>query len=241
MLSMLCLPGLLCTPDVFAGMLDGMDRAADAISLPDSDNFGHIVSEIAATLPDRTVLVGMSMGSYLCLEIAKIAPARVAGLVLIGCTPQADSEKSAAMRGKIVAWARREGIDALSASISDSMLSPASRDNESLRNIIAGMAHAQGLDAFARHQAALAGRPDNSAALADITCPVLVMAGADDTITPPQVGRDLADRLRNGRFVEIERAGHLVVLERPEIVAAHLNTFMDKDMKTHNIKTKAAI
>ena len=229
---LLCLPGLLCTPDVFAGVLEDADTDSVALALPDSDSFDDIASSLVSSLPDRAVLVGMSMGGYLALEIARRAPDRVAGLVLIGCTAAADSEKAAAQRGKVVAWARREGIEELATSICNSLLGPASRDNAELRASVARMARSQGLDVFARHQAALAGRPDNSASLPAITCPVLVMAGADDTVTPPQVGRDLADRLPRGRFVEIEGAGHLAVIERPAVVAAHLNAFMRHDMKT---------
>lgn len=231
MLRMVCLPGLLCTAEAFANVLPGLNMPADVVELPDSDNFEQIALDIADGLPDRTILVGMSMGSYLCLEIAKKRPEHIAGLVLIGSTAQADTEKAAAMRAKVVKWARREGLDALCETICDSMLSPANRDIASLRQTIARMAHAQGLETFAHHQAALAGRPDNSSALSEITCPVLVMTGADDTVTPPDVGRALAEALPNGRFAEIEKAGHLVVLERPDVVAAHLNAFMGQDMK----------
>lgn len=230
MSRLVCLPGLLCTAEAFADVLRGVDAPADVMELPDSDNFQEIASDIAAALPDRATLVGMSMGSYLCLEIARREPERVTGMVLIGCTAEADSEQSATMRGKAVKWARREGLDALSDTICAGMLSPQNRAKTSLRQKVARMAHAQGLEIFARHQAALAGRPNNTAALSEITCPALVMTGADDTVTPPHAGRAIAEGLANGRFVEIGNAGHLVVLERPDVVAAQLNAFIGQHM-----------
>lgn len=235
MSRLVCLPGLLCTAEAFADVLPGIDVPADVMELPDSDNFQGIASDIAAALPDRAILVGMSMGSYLCLEIARREPDRVAGMVLIGCTAEADSEQSAAKRGKVVKWARREGLDALSDTICAGMLSPQNRSKAPLRQKVARMAHAQGLEIFAHHQAALAGRPDNTAALSEITCPALVITGADDTVTPPHAGRDLAEGLANGRFVEIENAGHLVALERPDVVAAQLNLFIGQDMKKETL------
>ncbi|WP_097108745.1 alpha/beta fold hydrolase [Hoeflea halophila] len=231
MTRLVCLPGLLCTAEVFADVLPGVYAPADVVNLPDSNDFHTIASDIAAALPDRAILVGMSMGSYLCLEIARHQPQRVAGLVLIGCTAKADSEDAAAMRGKVVKWARREGLDALSDTICAGMLAPANRGKARLRQKVAQMAHAQGLEIFARHQAALAGRPDNSAALAEITCPALVMTGAEDTVTPPHAGLAVAEGLAHGRFMEIENAGHLAVLEQPGFVAAQLNAFMGQDMK----------
>lgn len=230
MSRLVCLPGLLCTAEAFADVLRSVDAPADVMELPDSDNFQEIASDIAAALPDHATLVGMSMGSYLCLEIARREPERVTGMVLIGCTAEADSEQSATMRGKAVKWARREGLDALSDTICAGMLSPQNRAKTSLRQKVARMAHAQGLEIFARHQAALAGRPDNTAALSEITCPALVMTGADDTVTPPHAGRAIAEGLANGRFVEIGNAGHLVVLERPDVVAAQLNAFIGQHM-----------
>lgn len=226
MSRLVCLPGLLCTAEVFTDILRRIDVPADVMEPPDGDDFEQIASDIAAALPDRAVLVGMSMGGYLCLEIARREPERVAGLMLIGCTAEGDSEQSSAMRRKVVKWARREGLDALSDTICTSMLSPENRADVQLRQKVARMAHAKGLEIFAHHQAALAARPDNSAALPKITCPALVMTGAEDTITPPQAGRALADGLANGRFMEIENAGHLVALERPDIVATQLNAFM---------------
>ncbi len=230
MSRLVCLPGLLCTAEVFTDVLQRVDLPAEVMELPDREDFCSIASDIAAELPDRAVLVGMSMGSYLCLEIARREPERVAGLVLIGCTAETDSDEAAAMRGKVVKWARREGLDALSGTICAGMLSPQNRAKAPLRQQVARMAYAQGLEVFAHHQAALAARPDNSAALSEITCPALVVTGANDTVTPPHAGRALAEGLANGRFVEIENAGHLVVLERPDVVAAQLNAFMGQDM-----------
>lgn len=51
-----------------------------------------------------------------------------------------------------------------------------------------------------------------------ITTPVLVIGFADDLITPSALGREVADALPNGRFVQIGQTGHLGFLERPEIV-----------------------
>jgi pimeloyl-ACP methyl ester carboxylesterase len=45
-----------------------------------------------------------------------------------------------------------------------------------------------------------------------------VMGFADDVITPPHLGREVADALPNGRYVQIPDAGHLGFLERPDAV-----------------------
>jgi pimeloyl-ACP methyl ester carboxylesterase len=58
-----------------------------------------------------------------------------------------------------------------------------------------------------------------------ITSPVLVIGFADDVVTPPHLGAEVADALPNGRYVEIADAGHLGFLERPDVVNSTLLDF----------------
>lgn len=51
-----------------------------------------------------------------------------------------------------------------------------------------------------------------------IATPVLVMGFADDVVTPPYLGREVADAMPNGRYLQIPDAGHLGFLERPQAV-----------------------
>jgi pimeloyl-ACP methyl ester carboxylesterase len=61
-----------------------------------------------------------------------------------------------------------------------------------------------------------------------ITTPVLVIGFADDVVVPPHLGAEVADALRNGRYVEIADTGHLGFLERPDAVnSAILDFFAD--------------
>jgi pimeloyl-ACP methyl ester carboxylesterase len=51
-----------------------------------------------------------------------------------------------------------------------------------------------------------------------ITAPVLVIGFGDDVLTPPHLGREVANAIPNGRYLEISDAGHLGFLERPQAV-----------------------
>ncbi|MDG3439764.1 alpha/beta fold hydrolase [Nitrospirillum amazonense] len=59
-----------------------------------------------------------------------------------------------------------------------------------------------------------AAHPD-PAALSALTLPITVVAGANDGLTPPAGARDLAGRLPNATYVELERCGHQIMLEKP--------------------------
>jgi len=51
-----------------------------------------------------------------------------------------------------------------------------------------------------------------------ITTPVLVIGFADDVVTPPHLGKEVADAIPGAQYMQVADAGHLGFLERPEMV-----------------------
>jgi pimeloyl-ACP methyl ester carboxylesterase len=61
-----------------------------------------------------------------------------------------------------------------------------------------------------------------------ITAAVLVIGFQDDVVLPAHLGREVADAIPNGRYLEIPHTGHLGFIERPQVVnAAALKFFAD--------------
>lgn len=228
MTTIACIPGLLCTRavyDPFVATLPDSVRA-EVLDLPNSDDFDVMARQIAARIPQDCVLVGMSMGSYLALAVQQLRPQAVAALVLIGTNARADTPEGAANRQKTVKYARKAGMQALAGTLADVMLGEGRRSDRALRDQIVNMAEATGADVFARHQQALATRPDQRAALHTMACPVLVITGSEDTITPPAAGQEAALSVAKGAQVIIQGAGHLPLLEVPGQVASLVMRFI---------------
>lgn len=61
-------------------------------------------------------------------------------------------------------------------------------------------------------------RPDRPGAYADIKVPSLVIGFTDDMTLPPYLGKEVADAIPGGQYVEISDAGHLGFIERPDEV-----------------------
>ena len=79
-----------------------------------------------------------------------------------------------------------------------------------------------------RTQLAIGPNGNRLPAYRGITAPVLVIGFADDLVLPPHLGREVADALPNGRFLEIPDTGHLGFIEKPqEVNAAALKFFAD--------------
>lgn len=228
MLPVICLPGLMSTGAVYRPV-DALS-GAQVLALPALDVFGAIGAALAEELPPRCILVGHSMGAYLCLDLWRRAPGRIAGIALLSCTAAADTPEGRVARGKAVRYAEKAGIAALAQAMVAQALGPAAHTDEALRAQlvaqIVDMAEATGVEAFAHHQTALAGRPDSTADLPGITCPVLAVTGSADPITPPAAGRALAKAAPRGAFHEIEGAGHMLPLEAPDALSALLRPFL---------------
>jgi pimeloyl-ACP methyl ester carboxylesterase len=62
--------------------------------------------------------------------------------------------------------------------------------------------------------------------LRKLDLPGLVMVGTDDPFSPVQPARELAQSMKNARLVEIDRAGHMMMMEQPQVVATGLNDFL---------------
>jgi pimeloyl-ACP methyl ester carboxylesterase len=67
-------------------------------------------------------------------------------------------------------------------------------------------------------QGAISPQGNHLLAYRSITAPVLVIGFADDVVTPPHLGREVADAIPNGQYLQLADTGHLGFLERPDAV-----------------------
>ena len=77
-------------------------------------------------------------------------------------------------------------------------------------------------------QLSIAPQSSRLAAYQNVKTPTLVIGFADDIVLPSYLGREVANALPNGRFLEIPGTGHLGFIEKPQVVnTAILNFFAD--------------
>lgn len=66
--------------------------------------------------------------------------------------------------------------------------------------------------------------------VSQITCPTLVMVGSEDKMTPPRLGKWLSKTIPLAQYVEVQRAGHMLPLEQPQMVADLIAGFLSADI-----------
>lgn len=63
--------------------------------------------------------------------------------------------------------------------------------------------------------------------LPQVRCPVLVLCGEEDVLTPPAQSREIADLIPDARLRLLPRGGHRMVVEYPDEVVQEIEAFLN--------------
>ncbi len=228
-LPILLIPGLLCTPELYAAQIAPLWRFGPVMVADHTrdDSMGGIASRVLADAPPRFVLMGLSMGGYAALEIMRQAPGRVARLALIDTQAHPDMPQQSERRRSQMAMAREGRLMEVADQLYPLMVAPARHGDEALKGVWRRMAWDTGADPFVRQQSAIMGRVDSRPDLAAIACPTLVVVGEDDALTPPDRAQVMADAIPGARLARIAQSGHLSPLEQPNAVSEVLTAWLE--------------
>jgi pimeloyl-ACP methyl ester carboxylesterase len=175
----------------------------------------------------RPAFVGHSLGSSIALKFTLRWPDDVAALVLMGADPELS--RLAPRMQKVVELIEGVGLREWVANYwsTNTPFSTASleRSPEILDEYRAMLLRNDERD-YVRTCRAIASSEDQTAELARVARPVLVIAGSDDDRTLPAAGRALAAGLPRASFEELPGVGHTMPLEAPEAVSAAVFDFL---------------
>jgi pimeloyl-ACP methyl ester carboxylesterase len=176
---------------------------------------------------DRVVLGGLSMGGYVALAFARRHADRLSGLVLLDTKAAADGDQARDARLEMAERVLREGNGFVPEAMLARLLGQTSRERRpQLVERVTALILEQDPRAIAGAQRGMAARTGSGDVLASVAVPTLVVTGEEDTVTGPEVGRELAAGIPGARFLLVEEAGHLVNLEQPEVVNEALLDFL---------------
>lgn len=180
-----------------------------------------MAARVVSAAPERFVLVGFSMGGFVAREVARMAPARVQALVLVATSARGDS---ASQQARSRALDVQTAFRGMSRSAVARGLHPDRAKDAALVDRLRGMGDRLGGDVFLR-QSRLP-RPDFDTRLAEITCPTLVVAAAQDALRSLAEAEELAAGIPGARLRVIEGSGHMLPVEAPEALARLILDFV---------------
>lgn len=204
--------GLTAALDSPAGRADGVDAlAADLSALLDA--LGIAQARVA----------GLSLGGMVAQRFAVAYAARCAGLVLLGTGNRIGVRAGWDER---IAAVERDGVGSVVDAVLARWFTP--RTHAERPELVAGFATmlrrtpAEGyvLGCRAVRDADL--RADDAA----IRCPVLVLSGDGDAVTPPASGEAMRDAIAGARLRVVEGAAHIIPAEQPQAVIGAMLPFL---------------
>ena len=169
----------------------------------------------------RTVMVGMSMGGLVAQGLAVKRLDLVRGMVLSNTAARIGGE---AMWKARIAQVQEAGLAAYAPGAMERIFGrnwQQAPEMPRIRTLLEGT-RPEGWIGCAE---AIAGT-DFYTTTATLTLPTLVIAGANDGTTPPDLVRETAELILGHRWALMRGAGHLPMVERPDDYAALLGEFL---------------
>ncbi len=220
----------------FASFLD--DKKHIFIDLPglgQSDVIPNVSIELMADVVEavlqhlnirQCVLIGHSMGGYVGLAFAKKYAGYLRGLCLFHSHPFADSETKIASRQKAIDFIGSRGhvlyIKQLIPALFEYSFVKSNRFLIEKMTMQAIEYSSKGITACLQ---AMLDRPDNSAVLEQIDCPVLFIVGAEDGVVPKEYSLEQLYLPDLANIHILPRVGHMGMFEATKKTQRIVNNF----------------
>jgi len=184
---------------------------------------GDVVHLLRARGIQRAVFAGLSMGGYVALALYRKAPELFRGLALCDTKATPDTVEAATARETFAQNALSKGTGWVADDFAPKLLRPTSTPE--VTRTVRGLIESNAPEGVAAAQRGMALRPDSVPTLRTISCPAVVIFGAEDRITPFGEAQRMAQGIPGARIETIPAAGHLPNLENQPAFDAALLRF----------------
>ena len=207
------IPGLLCTEWLFHGQAEIASSTVVFADTRQHDTITGMAEAALAQTSGQLVPIGLSMGGYVALEMARLAPARISAMALFSTNCRQDNDAQRAYREQAIRLAQQDGFRGVTRQFLGKFLSPRALADPALVDGVLAMAADIGRVTFARQQHAILGRRAQHDTLASLNVPLLIVCGIRDTLTPPALSQEMADLAPHVDLRLLPDVGHLSTLE----------------------------
>jgi pimeloyl-ACP methyl ester carboxylesterase len=237
--------GLLANKDMFRAQVDALKDRWRCVSIdwPGHSESGYpeggwsmeaMGADAAALVGElgyeQAVFIGLSQGGMAFMRTALTKPEVMRALVLLDTSAGPENQESLPgyeqLREMLASGddgARSQAADAAQLVLYGQTWRERNPDGLAHEKQIVLAHDPVGLNLACR---AVFDRGDVTDRLGEITAPTLVICGEEDTATPPERAREIADAIEGAELVMIPEAGHHSPIENPQPVTEAIERFL---------------
>ncbi|HKF68274.1 MAG TPA: alpha/beta fold hydrolase [Vicinamibacterales bacterium] len=206
----------------------GKEAAGDPATTSIDDFAGDTIDLLDKLHVDTAVICGLSMGGYIAFSMFRHAPNYFRAMVLADTRSQGDSPEAVAGRKNMQQLAREKGTAAVADALLPKLVGDTTRRErpdvvEAIRRQVTG----NSVEGIVGALTALMTRPDSTSMLSTIRCPVQIIVGSEDAITPPPLSEQMHHDIPGSELTVIKGAGHMSNMEQPALFTDTLVRFLE--------------
>lgn len=176
-----------------------------------------LISIIDSLKMEKPVVCGLSMGGYITLRALELYQSKFKGAILADTKAESDNNPTKHARAdqmKMIKNSQREQFteNFIKAALSETNYNEKPELVEFLKKMISWQKN----EAITGALLTLAARADTTDALDRFDIKMLIIAGKEDKLTPPEFSKIIYGKTRNSDLKLISNAGHLSNMENPE-------------------------
>lgn len=213
-------------PDLFGFGRSDVPADKGEYSIPGyADQVAGLLEAIDA---GPVVLVGLSMGGYIALDLVHRHPELVRALVLADTRAEADSDEGRQRRADQQSFLAGGGErSSLAEGMLDALIGKQGPERERAIRLARAFMLATPVEGWIGALEAMRTRADATPWLGDIAVPTLVLVGMDDNLTPVAAATALTEGIPGAELVVLPDVGHVSNLEGPHEFTMALDRFLD--------------
>jgi pimeloyl-ACP methyl ester carboxylesterase len=225
----LLVPGMLNDQRIWSDVVQGLGDTAQihVVDVLTQDNMADMARDAWALLANvpagvPVVLAGFSMGGYVVMEMLSQAHRPLHGVAFLSTSPLPESPEGLIVRQKTMRALQNDFAKTVGGILPWSTHQVSETVAQDLREMMLSL----GSGVAVRQTQAIMGRADHRPVLAALTCPVRLLCGQQDRVTPPELIRALADLIPHAQCEVVADCGHLLPREKPDVVIHHLRQLL---------------
>jgi 3-oxoadipate enol-lactonase len=193
----------------------------------------HLLDQLSIS---NAIVVGLSMGGQIALEMYRWQPGLFKGIVLADTDARAEDDQGYQNRLTLSATILNDGMEKFTDNrIRHFMCAGTFKNRPAVAKRVEKMMKGTSPAGSAAVQRGRAERLDYTPLLAKINFPALIVVGEQDEFTPVESAIYMHDRINNSTLAIIKDSGHIANMEQAEEFNVALKDFLDSIIRNTGV------